>query len=389
MGAGTFSPGLVRQSTVGSRQPIDVESADTVGFRRASRAARRWPQLLSQTVTARRLIGLLLAINVVLVVLGAIFVPEATHKAGSGIRVGLVFDIGGKNDKSFNEAAWRGLTRVRDELGVDIQFIEPTEGADRESALRTLAARKVDLVIAVGFIFGPDVERLAKQFPDVRFACVDYSPSEGVGTLPNLAGLRFREHEGSFLVGAAAGLSTRTKTVGFVGGMKIPLIRKFEAGYEAGVKHVCPRCRVVSAYAGTEPKAFADPSLGEELAAAQFGQGADIIFHAAGKTGDGVFAATRQRGARAIGVDSDQFENAPCCVMTSMVKRVDVAVVDIVKNIIAGKFTGGLHELGLADKGVGFVSDERNRLLLPIEIVEKVNELGAEIVAGKIQVPDK
>jgi len=343
-------------------------------------------------VTARRLIGLLLGINALLVAVGALVIDEAKVKAGTGHRVGLVFDVGGKNDKSFNEAAWRGLQRVERELGVTTEFIEPSEGADRESALRRMAARtvdKVDLVIGVGFIFGPDLERLAREFPGVRFAGVDYSPSEGVGTLPNLVGLRFREQEGSFLVGAIAGLVTRTKVVGFVGGMKIPLIRKFEAGYEAGVHHVCPTCRVVGAYAGTEPKAFADPTLGEELAAAQYGQGADVIFHAAGKTGDGVFAAARQRGAKAIGVDSDQFDNAPCCVMTSMVKRVDVAVVDIVKEVIAGKFTGGLRELGLADKGVGFVADERNKFLLPIDVVERANALGDEIIAGKIQVPDR
>ena len=340
-------------------------------------------------MTARRLIGILLAINALLIAIGAAAIHEDAHKQGAGLRVGLVFDIGGKNDKSFNEAAWRGLQRVRDELGVEIQYIEPTEGADRESALRTLAARKCDLVIGVGFIFGPDLERLAGQFPDVRFAGVDYSPSDGVGTLANLAGLRFREQEGSFLVGAIAGMTTHSKVVGFVGGMKIPLIRKFEAGYEAGVHQVCPTCKVVSAYAGTEPKAFADPSLGGELASAQYGQGADVIFHAAGKTGDGVFAAARQRDALAIGVDSDQFEAAPCCVLTSMVKRVDVAVIDIVKDIIAGRFHGGLYELGLADHGVGFVSDERNRRMLPIDVVEKANALGNEIIAGKIKVPDR
>src|SRR6185369_12845267 len=168
--------------------------------------------------------------------------------------------------------------------------------------------------------------------------------------LPNLAGLRFREHEGAFLVGAIAGMITHTKAVGFVGGMKIPLIRKFEAGYEAGVHHVCPACRVLAAYAGTEPKAFADPSLGQYLASAQYSQGADIIYHAAGKTGDGVFAAARQRGARAIGVDSDQFDAAPCCIVTSMVKRVDVAVVDVIKDVIAGRFRGGMHEFGLAEQ---------------------------------------
>ena len=340
-------------------------------------------------MTARRLIGILVAINVLFVIAGWLVVPPAAKRAGSGLRVGLVFDVGGKNDKSFNEAAWRGLQRARDELGVEVEYIEPSEGSDRESALRTLAARGVNLVIGVGFIFGPDLERLAVQFPRVKFAGIDYSPSPGVGDLPNLAGLRFREQEGSFLVGAIAALVSRTKIVGFVGGMKIPLIRKFEAGYQAGVKHVCPSCTVLSAYAGTEPKAFADPSLGESLASAQFSQGADVIFHAAGKTGDGVFAAARRHGGRAIGVDSDQYDAAPCCVITSMVKGVDVAVLDVVKQVISNEFRGGLHELGLAEKGVGFVADERNRHLLPIEVVTRVRALSEDIVTGTIRVPDR
>jgi basic membrane protein A len=326
-------------------------------------------------------------LNAALIAIGAVAFGHEEHRAGAGVRVGLVFDIGGKNDRSFNESAWRGLERAKAELGVQVEYIEPTEGADRETALRSLAARGDDLVIGVGFIFGPDLERLAKQFPNVKFAGIDYSPSPGVGTLPNLAGLRFREHEGSFVVGAIAGMLTRTKTVGFVGGMKIPLIRKFEAGYIAGVHHVCPACRVLSAYAGTEPKAFADPPLGQELATAQYGEGADIIFHAAGKTGDGVFAAARQRGALAIGVDSDQFERAPCCVVTSMVKRVDVAVVDIIKDVIAKRFAGGLHELGLAEHGVTFVADERNEKLLPLDVVQRAKAIADEIVAGKITVP--
>ena len=340
-------------------------------------------------MTPARLIAVLIALNVALVVVGALVIGAPSKGKGTGKRVGIVFDIGGKNDKSFNEAAYRGLERARVELGVRTEYIEPTEGADRESALRSLAAQKYDLVVGVGFIFGPDLERLAAQFPNVRFAGIDYSPSPGVGDIPNLAGLRFREHEGSFLVGAIAGLLTRTKIVGFVGGMKIPLIRKFEAGYIAGVKHVCPRCEVKSAYAGTEPKAFADPPLGQELAAAQYGQGADIIFHAAGKTGDGVFAAAKQRKARAIGVDSDQFEAAPCCVVTSMVKRVDIAVLDAIKEVIDGKFRGGLHELGLAEHGVTFVADERNQHLLPIDVVQRVKALREEIIAGTIKVPDR
>ena len=340
-------------------------------------------------MTIRRVIGALAALNVLLFVIGWIAFRGNEVQAHGGATIGLVFDVGGKNDKSFNEAAWRGLYRAKLELGVNIEYIEPTEGADREAALRALAAHGVDLVIGVGFIFGPDLERLAQQFPDVHFAGIDYSPSQQAGTLPNLVGLRFREHEGSFLVGAIAGLVTHGKVVGFVGGMKIPLIRKFEAGYIAGVKHVCPDCRVLSAYAGSEPKAFADPPLGQDLASAQYDQGADIIYHAAGKTGDGVFAAARQRGQRAIGVDSDQFDNAPCCVVTSMVKRVDVAVVDIAKEVLAKRFHGGLLELGLAEQGVGFVSDERNRRLLPPEVVTRVRELREQIIAGTIQVPEQ
>lgn len=337
-----------------------------------------------------RLIAILGAINVLLVVLGLLLIAPAGAGAGAGVKIGLVFDIGGKNDRSFNTAAWRGLERARTELGVQTEFIEPTEGADRESAMRALAARGIDLVIGVGFLFGPDLERLAAKFPSVRFAGIDYSASPGFAGLPNMAGLSFREHEGSFLVGAIAALVSRTKTVGFVGGMKIPLIRKFEAGYEAGVKHVCPTCRVLSAYAGTEPKAFADPPLGQELGAAQYAQGADVIFTAAGKTGDGVFAAARQRKLRAIGVDSDQFAAAPCCIVTSMIKGVDVAVFEVIKSVVEKRFVGGVHELGLAEHGVRFVADENNvPRLLPIEVVQRVKALGEEIVAGKIQVPDR
>lgn len=339
-------------------------------------------------VTPGRLIAGLVALNAALIAVGIACVADDDRVAGRGIRVGLVFDVGGKNDKSFNEAAWRGLERAREELGVDVTYIEPSEGADRETALRSLAARHMDLVIGVGFIFGQDLERIAPQFPEVKFAGIDYTPSANLAIPPNLEGLRFREQEGSFLVGAIAASLTQTKTVGFVGGMKIPLIRKFEAGYIAGVAYVCPECRVVSAYAGSEPSAFADPSLGAELAAAQYEQGADIIFHAAGKTGDGVFAAARQRGARAIGVDSDQFSVAPCCVVTSMVKRVDVAVMGVIEDVAAGRFHGGgVRELGLAEDGVTFVADEHNRDLLPADVVLRARRLREDIIAGHIEVP--
>lgn len=337
------------------------------------------------------MVAALVAVNAALLVVGAALAPARSGTgAGAGqVRIGLVFDVGGRGDRSFNDAAWRGVERARRELGVHVETLEPSDGADREAGLRQLAAQRVDLVIGVGFIFSADLERLAREFPDVAFAGVDYAPTGEGTTPPNLAGLRFREHEGSFVVGAIAGLSTRSKIVGFVGGMKIPLIRKFEAGYEAGVKHVCPTCRVFSAYAGTEPKAFADPMLGQELAAAQYEGGADVIFHAAGKTGSGVIAAARARGARVIGVDSDQFHEAPCCMLTSMVKQVDVAVFDAAKQVVDGEFRGGLRELGLADDGVGFVADANNAALLPAPIVERARAIAAQIVAGEIVVPDR
>jgi len=339
-------------------------------------------------VDSARLIGGLIALNVALVAVGHAIAPAAKpaprHDA---ITIGLVFDVGGRDDKSFNDAAWRGLQWARRDFGVEVLTIEPSDGADREAALRQLASRKVDLVIGVGFIFSADLERLAGQFPDVAFAGVDYSPSPDVAVPPNLLGLRFREHEGSFLVGAIAGLTTTSRVVGFVGGMKIPLIRKFEAGYIAGVRHVCPTCQVVSAYAGTEPKAFADPTLGQELASAQFDRGADIVYHAAGKTGAGVLAAARARGKLAIGVDSDQFHEAPCCVLTSMVKQVDVAVHAAVGDVVAGRFHGGLRELGLAEGGVGFVADANNARWLSAAVVARVRALGDDVIAGRIVVP--
>lgn len=338
--------------------------------------------------SARILVGLV-ALNVALVAIGHAVAPSSARRAEGAVTIGLVFDVGGRDDKSFNDAAWRGLQWAKRDYGVEVITIEPSDGADREAALRQLAARKVDLVVGVGFIFSADLEKLARQFPDVAFAGVDYSPTDPAAIPPNLAGLRFREHEGSFVVGVIAGMTTRSKVVGFVGGMKIPLIRKFEAGYEAGVKHVCPTCKVLGAYAGTEPKAFADPMLGQELASAQFDRGADVIYHASGKTGAGVLAAARERRKLAIGVDSDQFHEAPCCVLTSMIKRVDVAVHEVVGDVVHGRFHGGLRELGLAEDGVGFVADGNNAHLLRDEVAARARELSAQIIAGKIQVPSQ
>lgn len=311
-------------------------------------------------------------------------------KPAGTVKVGVVFDVGGLGDKSFNDAANRGLLKAKAELGVQTQYIEPGDGSDRESALRQRAAAGDNLVIGVGFIFSDDITKLAAQFPDTKFASIDYTLPQGVEkTPPNLVGLRFREHEGSFLVGAIAGRVTKTKKLGFVGGMKIPLIHKFEVGYEAGVKQVCPDCTVLSGYAGTEPKAFADPTKGKELALAQYGRGVDIIYHASGKTGDGVFDAAREQKKFAIGVDSDQFHVAPCCVLTSMLKKVDVAVFDTIKQVTENKFESGVHEFGLADNGVGFVYDDNNKAFIPQAVVDEVNGLAKQIAAGSIKVPSE
>jgi basic membrane protein A len=313
---------------------------------------------------------------------------SATTDCGTGTCVGLVFDVGGLGDKSFNDAAHRGLVRASKELGVSVRYVEPGDGSDRESALRQLASQGMDLVIGVGFIFSDDMRKLAREFPGTRFACVDFSVSPGQPEPPpNLAGLRFREHEGSFLVGAIAALSSKSRVLGFVGGMDIPLIRKFEAGYRAGIAHVCPGCKLLSAYAGTEPSAFSDPVRGKELALAQIRRGADVVYHASGKTGGGVFSAATEQKVLAIGVDSDQFHEAPCCMLTSMVKKVDVAVFDVIAAVVEDRFEGGIREFGLAEDGVGFVYDDNNRHLLAAPIAERARALEREIVAGAIRVP--
>ena len=334
-------------------------------------------------------IGGLVAVNAGLLLLG---MGRSSRSSCAGKTcVGLVFDVGGLGDKSFNDGAHAGLMRAEKELGVTVRTIEPGDGSDRESALRQLASQGYDLVFGVGFIFTDDMRKLALEFPRTRFACIDFSVTPGDPPPPdNLTGLRFREQEGSFLVGAIAGLVSKSKAVGFVGGMDTALIRKFEAGYRAGVKHVCPSCRVMAAYAGTEPKAFADPLTGKELATAQYGRGADIIFHASGKTGAGVFTAAEQRGKLAIGVDADQYDEAPCCVLTSMIKKVDLAVFETVRELVEGELEGGVvRERGLAEDGVGFVYDDRNKDKIPPQVVEKVRALGKRIIAGEIEVPDR
>src|SRR5687768_11934148 len=303
-----------------------------------------------------------------------------TAPVGDAVDVGIVFDVGGRGDKSFNDGAYLGAERAERELGARVRFIEPGEGSDREAGLRLLAAEGMDIVIGVGFIFTDDLTQLAKEYPNVKFAGVDYAvqtDAQGNVIQPpsNLAALKFREEQGSFLVGALAALVGGSKRVGFVGGMDIPLIHKFEAGFRAGVKHECPDCTVVAQYAGVTPEAFRNPGRGKELALSQYQSGVNIIFHASGSTGLGVFQAARERGKMAIGVDADQADAAPGRVLTSMVKGVDAATFDTIERVRDGTFKGGIYSYGLAEGGVGYIYDENNKPLSPDTVHARVEAL--------------
>jgi basic membrane protein A len=336
------------------------------------------------------LVAVLLAVHVAL-----LFVHPsgaAVPLTGDAVDVGIVFDLGGRGDKSFNDGAYIGAERAEKELGVRIRFIEPGEGSDREAGLRLLAAEGMDIVIGVGFIFTDDLTQLAREYPNTNFAGVDYSVAQdkdGKVIQPpgNLAALKFREEQGSFLVGAIAALVGKSKKVGFVGGMNFPLIHKFEMGYIAGVKSVCPDCEVLSQYAGVTPEAFRNPGKGKELALSQYQQGVNVIFHASGSTGLGVFEAARQTGKLAIGVDADQYKEAPGYVLTSMVKRVDNAVFDAIKRVKEKRFKGGIYQYGLAEDGVGYVYDKNNEKMIPADVRARVEVLKQEIISGRISVP--
>ena len=324
--------------------------------------------------------------------LASAFVPARREQARARgplarFRVGLVFDVGGRGDKSFNDAAYEGISRAARELGVTTEILEPAGAEDREAAMRLFAARGFDLVFGVGFIFSTDINVVASAFPATRFACIDYAPRGAVP--PYVAGLIFREEEGSFLVGAVAGLLSKTKHVGFVGGMDIPLIHKFEAGFREGARAVAPGCVVHVAYAGTTPEAFRDPVKGKALAVSQISAGADVLYHASGTTGHGVFEACRDMGVKAIGVDSDQHDEMPGTVITSMIKRGDVAVFDIIEEITRGAFVGGLRSFGLKEDGVGYVSEGAHGAAIPAEVKARVAELRARIVRGEIRIPER
>ncbi|MEZ5863538.1 MAG: BMP family ABC transporter substrate-binding protein [Geminicoccaceae bacterium] len=295
----------------------------------------------------------------------------------------VIFDMGGKFDKSFNEAAYNGAERFKEETGVEYLEFEVTQEAQREQAMRRMVRNGATIVVVVGFQNATPLETVAPDNPDVEFTIID-----AVVDQPNVQSVTFKEHEGSFLVGMAAAMASKTGKVGFVGGMDIPLIRNFAHGYEQGVHFVNPDAEVLVNMTGTTPAAWNDPGKGGELAIGQFDQGADVVYAAAGATGLGVLQAAADRGKLSIGVDSNQNHLHPGSVLTSMLKRVDVAVYNAFKDSMDGTWQAGAQSLGLAEDGVGFAIDDNNRALITPEMEAAIEDAKAKIVAGEIVVED-
>jgi basic membrane protein A len=334
-----------------------------------------------------------------------------TADDGSKIRVGIVFDIGGKDDRSFNAAAWNGVKCAetgklpdgqdcgKPPLNIVVRDIEPGNPVSIEPAMRAFAERGYDLVIGVGFAQGPIMQVVARDHPNIQFAIIDGVIFEDDGKTPksNVASLVFKEHEGSYLVGLIAGMTTKTNTLGFIGGMDIGLIHRFAGGYEQGAKAVNPNIQVIQNYVGVTDAAWNNPGKGKEIALAQIGKGADVIFTAAGNSGLGAFDAVEQSGKDAtgrathfvIGVDSNQNMVKPGYVLTSMIKRVDNAVYDIVKDVVDRKFKGGFKVFGLDTDGVGYSMDAHNQNLVTPEALRAAEEAKKKIVSGEIKVVDR
>ena len=290
----------------------------------------------------------------------------------------VIFDMGGKFDKSFNEAAFQGAERWKKESNKPYLEFEIANAAQREQAMRKMAERGANPIVGIGFSQGSALEKVAKDFPKLNFAIIDY-----VINLPNVESVVFKEHEGSFLVGMMAAMASKTGKVGFVGGMDVPLIRKFQCGYEQGVKYANPKAEVSANMTGTTPSAWNDPARGGELAKAQFAKGVDVIFAAAGGTGVGVYQAAKDSGKLAIGVDSNQNHLHPGTMLTSMVKRVDNAVFSSFK-----QHKAGVTSLGLKEGGVDVAMDQHNAKLVSAEMKAKVDAARADIISGKIKVID-
>ena len=315
--------------------------------------------------------------------LAAVGIAVAGMAQAEDFMPAVVFDMGGKFDKSFNEAAFNGAERFKADSGIPYREFEVTNPSMREQALRNMARRGAQVVVAMGFAQAAAVETVAQEFPDTKFTLIDM-----VVDLPNVQSVIFKEHEGSFLVGMAAALASETGKVGFVGGMDIPLIRKFALGYVEGAKHINPDIEIFQNMTGSTPSAWNDPTRGGELARSQFDRGADVVYAAAGGTGIGVYQAAKDAGKLAIGVDSNQNYMHPGTMLTSMIKRVDVAVYDAFQGARDGTWQGGIQILGLAEDGVGWALDEHNRSLISAEVEAAIEQAREDIIAGEIAVTD-
>lgn len=313
----------------------------------------------------------------------AVLLASTFAVSAADFQPGIIYDLGGKFDKSFNEGVYHGAEKFKKDFGVNYREFEIANDSQREQAMRNFARRGVDPILAVGFSQAAALEKVAKEFPKVRFAIIDM-----VVNLPNVESIVFKEHEGSYLVGMLAAMADKTGKVGFVGGMDIPLIRKFACGYVGGVKHVNPNIEVFQNMTGSTGAAWSDPVKGGELAKSQFDRGADVVYHAAGGTGIGVLQAAADAGKLGIGVDSNQNYLHPGHVLTSMLKRVDVAVYNTFKAAKDGTWKAGVHALGLKENGVGWALDKYNEKLITPAMKAAVEQATADIISGKIVVHD-
>lgn len=306
-----------------------------------------------------------------------------TSSLASDIKPALLYDLGGKFDRSFNENAFNGAEKFKKEKGVSFLEFEPNNDAQREQALRTFAQRGADPIITVGFAWALTLEKIAPQYPNTRFVIIDSKVD-----LPNIQSIEFAYNEGAFIVGALAGLKTKTGSIGFVGGMDIPIIRSFECGYETGARHTRPDIKVIENMTGTTPSAWTDPARGRELALGQYDRGADIVFAAAGGTTMGVLQAAADVDKLAIGVGTNQNGVHPGHVLTSATAGIDVAVYRTLSDAADGSWKAGVLRLGVKEGGVGWYLDENNRPLLTDDDIAKVNAIEADIASGKVKVPE-
>ncbi len=315
--------------------------------------------------------------------LSAIALAISSFSVFAASKPAVIYDTAGKFDKSFNEAVYQNGVKVMEAKGLKVREFEPQNEAQREQGLRRLASRGFSPIVAVGFNMASAVEKVATEFPDIHFTILDM-----VVDKPNVQSVVFKEHEGSFLVGALAAKVSKTGTVGFVGGMDIPLIRKFECGYEQGAKYANPAITVLQNMTGSTPSAFSDPAKGSELAKSQFSKGADVIYAAAGGTGLGVYQAAADAGKFAIGVDSNQNHLHPGTMLTSMVKRVGFAALNSWNQDMEGTWKPGIQVLGLKQNAVDWALDDNNKALITDDMKAYMDTLKADIISGKIKVHD-